>query len=93
MDIQEEVELRDSNPQPQCELEMCDGSGSIRVANGPDDFDHEFCPCPIGEKLQDADADRYDPDEYPLAAMVQGWAEKFRATCEANGFFINEAVI
>jgi hypothetical protein len=54
----------DNNTQKDCELSLCDGSGILLKANGPDDFDEDFCLCEKGEKLQDTGrAEAYDQHE------------------------------
>ena len=37
--------------QKQCPY--CEGTGIRHIANGEDDYDAEYCDCPIGQKLQD----------------------------------------
>jgi hypothetical protein len=36
--------------EPTCE--KCDGTGIMTVPNGEDDYDHDFCTCPVGEHAE-----------------------------------------
>lgn len=52
----------DINTKSECELGLCDGSGIVLKANGPDDFDEEFCLCEVGQSLDERTADHYEPE-------------------------------
>jgi hypothetical protein len=56
----------------ECELGLCDGSGIVLKANGPDDFDEDFCLCEEGQRLQTTMEERIAAVPDPRFMCING---------------------
>ena len=64
--------------------------GKLAVANGPDDFDMDFCSCPLGDALMERMAT--DPVQVRVMGLVEEIKEKSRAVAELSAKSIREVV-